>query len=302
MALPVSIVRAGVEASVVDRLSRPIKDVAWRHSDDCAVCAKAFTGFRHPHVCHLCASVICGACTERVSVERPSARKQRADATALHARVCKDCFFRTFRGRRKSIASTEARIELSSGANRPYYYPDANLQFTGTLRLPPRIVLEANAASPLATDRPDVCTLAAYDELETQREERLDILVALARSAYNCPIAIVARLDRTRGMLTVQARNGWHVERFEAESMLGQDALDDVIVLLNAPRDGYASHPFVRGPPYLRFYASAPIYSSSTVQAVVGLIFVADTLPRQRCDATRLVNLAKIAAPIVAVM
>ncbi|OQR93777.1 hypothetical protein ACHHYP_02291 [Achlya hypogyna] len=292
---PVRILNSGVDAAVLDRLARTDHWAVGSAFVSCQVCAKEFNYFRHRQHCHLCGDVVCGGCLERVTIERPSRCPPRYSyAQKLESRVCKCCFVDTFHGQATTILATETCIRLYSAygptaETNAYYYPQASHQFNATLRLPP--------ALDGATSTARISALAAYDEIETQREERCDILITLARTAYKVPIAVVTLLQAD-GFVHFQAHTGWAIDRMAATDSLCSDVLATgcPIVLLNASNEGFKDHQFVAGPPHLQFYASVPVIVAA---AVIGTIVVADTLPRQRCNLGALLEFARIAATIL---
>ncbi|MDH4655276.1 MULTISPECIES: sensor domain-containing diguanylate cyclase [unclassified Pseudomonas] len=138
--------------------------------------------------------------------------------------------------------------------------------------------------------------LQNLEVLDTPAEHYLDTLVRLTRDLFNVATVLISLIDRDRQWF--KARIGLEASETPRNiSFCGHAILqDDLLLVEDARRDPrFADNPLVLGPPYLRFYAGQPIYSSDGQP--IGTLCLLDPTPRpfSRFDRTRLHDLATLA-------
>jgi GAF domain-containing protein len=138
--------------------------------------------------------------------------------------------------------------------------------------------------------------LRALQMLDTPPSPNFDRICAIAREHFRAPVAAVSFLDADRVWFKASCGMG------AREVPRGQAACchavlqDDVLVVPDLLADTrFRSMPFVAGPPFLRFYAAAPIIYSPEIR--LGSVCVFDHAPRQIGEGPRSVlrHLAEIA-------
>lgn len=115
--------------------------------------------------------------------------------------------------------------------------------------------------------------------LDTEPEQRFDRLVAFASQEFDVPIALVSLVDENRQWF--KARAGLEVCETPREiSFCGHAILTpDIMVVPDAPQDSrFADNPLVTGPPFVRFYAGAPLRLPGG--AAIGTFCLLDPRPR----------------------
>ena len=116
--------------------------------------------------------------------------------------------------------------------------------------------------------------------LDTQPEERFDILTAYAASLFRVPIALVTLVDSERQWFKSRCGLG-ATETSRDISFCGHAILgDEIMVVNNALQDPrFADNPLVTGEPRIRFYAGAPLVIKDGIR--VGTFCLIDRIPRQ---------------------
>lgn len=100
--------------------------------------------------------------------------------------------------------------------------------------------------------------------LDSEPEERFDALTAYCQSRFDVPIALVSLVDCARQWFKSSA--GLPVKETPREiSFCGHAILtNEVMVVSDAHYDArFSDNPLVVGPPFIRFYAGAPLTVSS---------------------------------------
>ena len=124
-------------------------------------------------------------------------------------------------------------------------------------------------------------SLEHLDVLDSASEKAFDDIVLLATTLCDAPIALVSLVDRERQWF--KACVGLEVQETHRDlAFCGHAILDpaQVLVVEDAALDPrFAYSPLVLGPPYIRFYAGAPIITDSGL--ALGTVCVIDTQPRQ---------------------
>lgn len=116
--------------------------------------------------------------------------------------------------------------------------------------------------------------------LDTEPEERFDLITTYCQSRFGVEIALVSLVDTDRQWF--KSTCGLDAKETPREiSFCGHAILqDDVLIVRNALEDPrFASNPLVLGPPRIRFYAGAPLKLSSGL--VVGTLCIIDSQPKR---------------------
>ena len=150
----------------------------------------------------------------------------------------------------------------------------------------------------LPRDEPQrIAALIECGVLDTEAEQDFDDLTTLAADLLGVPIALVCLIDTNRqwfkSRVGMDASESGRDVAFCSHAILG----DDVMVVPDASRDDrFRDNPFVTEPPYIRFYAGAPLWSSEG--HAFGTLCVIDSQPRawSEQDAVILGGLARQAA------
>ena len=135
---------------------------------------------------------------------------------------------------------------------------------------------------------------------DSAAEPEFDSLVALARTVFAAPIALVSLLDEHRQWF--KARQGLEVPETEREVAFCNYAVasGDLFVVDDARADPrFAQNRLVTGPPHIRFYAGAPILIEPGF--CLGTLCVLDTRPRRfsPAQAQRLREMAAVASALL---
>lgn len=137
--------------------------------------------------------------------------------------------------------------------------------------------------------------LHALGLLDTPAEERFDRLTRIAAAMFDVPIALVSLVDANRQWFKSCVGTDLTESTREVSFCAYAVAERDMLVIPDALRDNrFADNPVVSGPPYVRFYAGAPIFTQDGHCA--GTLCVIDGRPRDFTeeDRERLRDLAAI--------
>lgn len=121
--------------------------------------------------------------------------------------------------------------------------------------------------------------LRSFDILDTPAEEPFDGIVEIAAALFEVPIAAITLMDSNRQWF--KAKVGTTIcgtgreHAFCRYAILGQESM---VVEDMAQDERFTDHPFVVGPPHLRFYAGALLVSDRGLS--VGSLCVLDVQPR----------------------
>ncbi len=116
--------------------------------------------------------------------------------------------------------------------------------------------------------------------MDTQEEQAYDDITRLAAEMSGAPMALISLVDGSRqwfkARVGLQARETPREHGFCAEAIQTPGQMLIVRDALADPR--FAANPLVTGEPRIRFYAGAPLVSSTG--HVLGTVCVIDTQPR----------------------
>lgn len=137
--------------------------------------------------------------------------------------------------------------------------------------------------------------LSRYHVLDTEAEPGFDRVTALAAQLFEVPIALVSLVDRDRQWF--KSCVGLPIRETEREISFCAHALtrDRPLVVPDALADPRFQHsPLVTGPPFIRFYAGAPLRSPAA--HVLGTLCIIDRAPRTfgERDQSLLMDLAAV--------
>jgi len=128
--------------------------------------------------------------------------------------------------------------------------------------------------------------------LDTPPEQRFDRIVAFARQEFEVETVLVSLVDADRQWF--KAKLGLDAcETARDISFCGHAILQpEILVIEDARADArFADNPLVTGPPFIRFYAGAPLAPRPGLR--VGTLCLLDPRPR-RLDATDLAILGSL--------
>ena len=140
-----------------------------------------------------------------------------------------------------------------------------------------------------------LAALHALGLLDTPAEERFDRLTRVTAALFDVPIALVSLVDANRQWFKSCVGTDITESSREMSFCAYAVAEKDMLVIPDALRDDrFADNPVVSGPPYVRFYAGAPIFTGDGHCA--GTLCVIDGRPRDftQEDRDRLRDLAAI--------
>ncbi|HEY0270888.1 MAG TPA: ATP-binding protein [Sphingomonas sp.] len=144
-----------------------------------------------------------------------------------------------------------------------------------------------------------LAALAKLDILDTDPEPGFDDVVALARAITGADVGLVSLIDADRQWF--KAKSGTDVRETPRSVALCDIAIrhSETLIVLDASRDPrFAGNPMVAGPPFIRFYAGAPIRTAEG--HAIGTVCVLDAQPRARFDhASSLEALARQTAVLI---
>jgi diguanylate cyclase (GGDEF)-like protein len=162
--------------------------------------------------------------------------------------------------------------------------PKANLEFA---------LADAPMDAAHLEERWRLTTLKSFDVLDTPCEEVFDRITRVAQRAIGTPMAVVSLVDADREWF--KSRIGVEADETPRDNSFGTHTIkrETVMVVEDAERDPtFARGPLVTGPPFIRFYAGAPLIANNGQR--IGALCTMDTRPRILSELERnlLVDLA----------
>lgn len=121
--------------------------------------------------------------------------------------------------------------------------------------------------------------LRRYQILDTPAEAAFDRVTNVARQIFDVPIALVSLIDENRqffkSCIGLDISGTPRDVAFCTYTILA----DEVMVVPDAQADArFADNPLVTGPPYIRFYAGAPLHTKEGLN--IGTLCIIDRKPR----------------------
>eukprot|EP00536_Pseudo-nitzschia_multiseries_P001647 jgi/Psemu1/181594/e_gw1.21.175.1 len=122
--------------------------------------------------------------------------------------------------------------------------------------------------------------LRSYLLLDSEREEQFERLTALASRVMDVPIALVSLVDLGRQWFMSNRGLGDVRETPRSAAFCSHAILskDEVLIIKDAKKDPrFVKNPLVTGPPFIRFYAGAPLETPEGYK--LGTFCIIDTKP-----------------------
>ena len=140
---------------------------------------------------------------------------------------------------------------------------------------------EAQIGCPLPTNETErLRAVRSYDVLDSQPEVNFDALTRVAAHTFHTPVAVVGLMDSDR--LWFKSRLGLDVPQLDRQIAFCAFSIMEpgrVLVVEDLQQDArFQQNPLVINPPYVRFYAGAPLVDPNGF--ALGTIAVVDTKPR----------------------
>ncbi|KAJ9101227.1 hypothetical protein QFC21_003446 [Naganishia friedmannii] len=142
--------------------------------------------------------------------------------------------------------------------------------------------------------------LYGFRILHTAPDVNFDRIAHLAKLVFSSKIVLISLVDENENWNKVEIGLGAHhmprVNTFCGHSILAKN--DEPLVVLDSKEDWrFAGNPYVVGPPYIRFYAGAPLRTTEGFN--VGSLCIIDTEPRSEFPPRSRMALKEFAAIVV---
>lgn len=146
-----------------------------------------------------------------------------------------------------------------------------------------------------------VAALKGYGVLDTPNEAEFDAIVREAALVLGTPIALISLLDENRqwfkAKVGLEPRETPRSISFCTHAIRGSD----VFVVEDATKDErFSNNPLVTGNPSIRFYAGAPLKTSSGMR--IGTLCVIDSKPHPALTTFETLQLSALADRTMAAM
>lgn len=129
-------------------------------------------------------------------------------------------------------------------------------------------------------ERARIVALERLSLLDSPSEERFDRYTRLAQRLFDVSIVGISLIDQSRDWF--KSKQGLNVDEFPRRISFSSHAIlsDGLLVVPNALEDPrFADNPLVTGPPYIRFFAGAPLISPQGFH--LGTMCIIDQEPRK---------------------
>lgn len=126
-----------------------------------------------------------------------------------------------------------------------------------------------------------ICALEGLKLMDTEPEQRFDIITQKAIQRFSVPISTITLIDKKREWFkSVQGLS--FVEGPRGSSFCGHALLSEIILIIEdtLTDSRFVDNPMVAGAPFIRFYAGKLLYDRET-RLPVGVFCIKDTKPRQ---------------------
>ena len=130
-----------------------------------------------------------------------------------------------------------------------------------------------------------IARLLGFDILDTAKDPLLDRLTQIASQITGTPVSLLTFIDRDRQW--IKAKYGTEMEQTSREDSFCSHTIlnknDDPLIVTDTEKDPrFATNPFVKGDPHIRFYAGIPLQAGDGL--AIGSLCVIDTKPRTLTD------------------
>ena len=143
-----------------------------------------------------------------------------------------------------------------------------------------------------------VSELERYRILDSEREEDFDRIVALTSRVFDAPLACVSLVDADR--IWFKSTFGFEADQISREGAFCAHTVDsnNALVVLDTLKDAkFATNPLVTGDMGVRFYAGAPLFTSSG--HALGTLCILDTKQRDNFGEDHLQSLIDLTSMIM---
>ena len=151
--------------------------------------------------------------------------------------------------------------------------------------------------APLPDNEPErLKVLNHYQVLDSPPEEEFEDLVYLASEICQAPVSLISFIDKKRQWF--KARRGLEVSETPRDHAFCAHAIlkEEVMIVPDALRDPrFFKNPLVKGEPFIRFYAGAPLITPSKHR--LGTLCVIDQEPGRKLNSFQLKSLKILAKP-----
>lgn len=126
-----------------------------------------------------------------------------------------------------------------------------------------------------------IARLLGFDILDTAKDPLLDRLTQIASQITGTPVSLLTFIDRDRQW--IKSKYGTDMEQTSREDSFCSHTIlnknDDPLIVPDTEKDSrFATNPFVKGEPHIRFYAGIPLQAGDGLP--IGSLCVIDTKPK----------------------
>jgi len=146
-----------------------------------------------------------------------------------------------------------------------------------------------------------LATLSSYKVLDKAPENAFHRITQLVADIFSAPLASISLIDADREWF--KSSVGFAESQIDRNESICARAIEsaETLVIEDASLDSrFAGSPMVRGEPFIRFYAGAPLIAPNG--KVLGALWIADTVPRFRITANKLNQLKSMADIVMSEM